>query len=55
MWGVVPSFRFRVLGAASQKIPILALRKWKKLFLWDETKIGRRCISVHPNINKFYI
>jgi hypothetical protein len=27
MWGVMPSFRFHVLAAASQKNLILALRK----------------------------
>jgi hypothetical protein len=27
---------------------ILALRKWKTHFLWDEMKIGLRGISHHP-------
>jgi hypothetical protein len=40
MWGVFPSFRIRVLVAASQKNLILALQKWKKHFSWDKTKIG---------------
>jgi hypothetical protein len=38
MWDVVPSFRFRVSVAASQKNPVSTLRKWKKHFSWDETK-----------------
>jgi hypothetical protein len=32
MWGVVPTFQFRVSVAASQKNPILALQKWKNHF-----------------------
>jgi hypothetical protein len=32
MWGVVPSFPFAVLVAASQKNPISALQKWKMHF-----------------------
>jgi hypothetical protein len=39
MWGVFPVFLYRVSVAASQKNTILALRKWKKYFLWDATKI----------------
>jgi hypothetical protein len=42
MWGVVPSFLFDSLVAASQKNPISALRKWKIHFLLDEMKIGLR-------------
>jgi hypothetical protein len=38
MWGVVASFRFRILVAASQKTLISALQKWKKHFSWDKTK-----------------
>jgi hypothetical protein len=38
MWGVVPSFRFRVLIAVSHKKTVSILQKWKKHFLWDETK-----------------
>jgi hypothetical protein len=48
MWGVFPSFQFRGSIAASQKNPISALRKWKKHFLWDETKIGLHGIPRHP-------
>jgi hypothetical protein len=40
MWGVVPCFKFCVSIAASQKNPVSALRKWKKHFSWDETKIA---------------
>jgi hypothetical protein len=32
MWGVFPGFRFRVSVAASQKISISILRKWKTTF-----------------------
>jgi hypothetical protein len=32
MWGVFPSFRFRILVAASQKNPISVLQKWQKHF-----------------------
>jgi hypothetical protein len=45
---VVPSFSFAVSVAASQKYPILAHRKWKTHFLWDETKIVLRGIPRHP-------
>jgi hypothetical protein len=48
MWGVFPSFRFRVLVAAPQKNLILVLRKWKKHFSWYETKIGLRGVPRHP-------
>jgi hypothetical protein len=48
MWGVVPSFSFAVLMAASQKSPISALQKWKLHFSWDETKIGLRGIPCYP-------
>jgi hypothetical protein len=48
MWGVVPSFRFCFLVAASQKNPISVFQKWKRHFLWDETKIGLRGIPIHP-------
>jgi hypothetical protein len=48
MWGVVPSFRFAVLVVASQKTLILELRKWKKHFSWDETKIGFCGVPRHP-------
>jgi hypothetical protein len=47
MWGVFPNFRFRVLVAASQKNPILALRKWKKHFSWDEMEIGLHGVPRH--------
>jgi hypothetical protein len=47
MWGVFPRFRFRISGAASQKNPISALWKWKKHFLWDETKISLCGIPLH--------
>jgi hypothetical protein len=47
-WGVVPSFRFHVSVAASQKNLILALQIWKKHFSWDETKIGLYGILHHP-------
>jgi hypothetical protein len=48
MWGVFPTFRFRVSVATSQKNPISALQKWKKHFSWDQTKIGLRGIPRHP-------
>jgi hypothetical protein len=48
MWDVFPSFRFRVSIAASQKNPISVLRKWKKHFLWDETKIGLCDVPCYP-------
>jgi hypothetical protein len=48
MWGVFPSFSFRVSIAASQKNPILALQKWKRHFSWDETKIGLHGVPRHP-------
>jgi hypothetical protein len=48
MWGVFPNFRFGISIAASQKNPILALQKWKKLFSCDETKIGLCGIPRHP-------
>jgi hypothetical protein len=48
MWGIFPSFRFRVSIVASQKTPISALRKWKKHFSWDETKIVLHGIPRQP-------
>jgi hypothetical protein len=51
MWGVVPSFRFRVSVAASQKNPISALRKWKKHISWDEKKIGLRGVPRHRKVH----
>jgi hypothetical protein len=48
MWGVFPRFWFHVLVAASQKNFILVLRKWKKHFLWYETKIGLCGVPRHP-------
>jgi hypothetical protein len=48
MWGVFPSFRIRVLVAASQKNLISALRKWKRHFSWDKTKIGLCGVPLHP-------
>jgi hypothetical protein len=48
MWGVFPSFRYRISVAASQKNPISALWKWKKHFLWDEMKISLCGIPLHP-------
>jgi hypothetical protein len=48
MWGIFPSFRYRVSVAASQKNPISALWKWKKHFLWDEMKIGLYGVPLHP-------
>jgi hypothetical protein len=51
MWGVVPSFSFAVLVAASQKNSILALQKWKTHFLWDEMKIGLRGVPRHPKVH----
>jgi hypothetical protein len=38
IWGVVPSFQFNFLLAASQKNPISALQKWKKHFAWTKQK-----------------
>jgi hypothetical protein len=43
----VPSFLFAVSVAASQKYPILALRKWKTHFSWDKMKIGLRGVPRH--------
>jgi hypothetical protein len=48
MWGVVPNFVFSPSVAASQKNMILALQKWKRHFLWDETKIRLRGVPRHP-------
>jgi hypothetical protein len=49
MGGVLLSFRFRVLVAASQKKnPISVLRKWKRHFSWYETKVGLRGVPRHP-------
>jgi hypothetical protein len=48
MWGVFPSFQFRVSVAASQKNLISVLQKWKKHFSWYETKIGLRGVPRHP-------
>jgi hypothetical protein len=48
MWVLFLSFRFRISVAASQKTLILALQKWKRHFLWDETKIGLRDVPRHP-------
>jgi hypothetical protein len=48
MWGVVSSFPFAVSVAASQKIPILALQKWKTHFLRYETKIDLCGVPRHP-------
>jgi hypothetical protein len=47
MWGVFPSFRFRVSVAASQKNLISVLRKWKKHFSY-ETKMGLCGVPRHP-------
>jgi hypothetical protein len=44
MWGVVPSFRFAVFVAASQKIRFRQFEKIKKHFSWDKTKIGFRSV-----------
>jgi hypothetical protein len=51
MWGVVPSFRFCVSVAASQKNPILALRKWKKHISWDEKNIGLYGVPRHRKVH----
>jgi hypothetical protein len=40
MRGVVPSFLFAISVDASQKSPILALKKLKMHFSCDKTKIG---------------
>jgi hypothetical protein len=48
MWIIFLSFQFRISVAASQKTLILALRKWKKHFLWGETKIGLSGAPLHP-------
>jgi hypothetical protein len=48
MWGVVPNFPFAVSMAASQKNPILALRKWIMHFSWDKMKISLSGIPRHP-------
>jgi hypothetical protein len=48
MWGVFPSFRFRVSVAASQKTSILVLQKWKKHFSWYGTKIALCGVPRHP-------
>jgi hypothetical protein len=47
MWGVVTSFQFCVSVVASQRNPVLALRKWKMHLSWDETKIGLRGVPRH--------
>jgi hypothetical protein len=47
MWGVFPSFQFRVSIATSKK-PISTLQKWKKHFSWDKTKIGFCGVPRHP-------
>jgi hypothetical protein len=49
MWGVFPSFRFRVSVAASQKNLISALQKWKKHFALEKMKIGLCGVPLHPN------
>jgi hypothetical protein len=48
IWSVVPSFWFAISVAASQEKPILALRKWKTHFLWDEMKISLHDVHRHP-------
>jgi hypothetical protein len=49
MWGIVPSFRFRVSVDGSQKNLISAIQKWKKHFSWDEAKkISLRGVPRHP-------
>jgi hypothetical protein len=47
MWGIFPSFRFRISVAASQKNPISVLRKWKRHFSWYETKISLHGVPLH--------
>jgi hypothetical protein len=49
MWGVVPSFRFCISVAASQKTRFLHSKNGKKHFLLDETKISLRGVPLHPN------
>jgi hypothetical protein len=49
MCGIFSSFWFHVSVAASQKYPILALRKWKKHFSSVEMKIGLRGDTRHPD------
>jgi hypothetical protein len=48
MWDVFSSFRFRVSITASQKNPISTLRKWKRHFSWDKTKISLHGVPRHP-------
>jgi hypothetical protein len=48
IWGVFPSFQFRVSVAGSQKIPISVLQKWKNHFSWYEMKIGLRGVPRNP-------
>jgi hypothetical protein len=48
MWGIFPSFRFRVLVAASQKNPISVLQEGQKHFSWYETKISLCGVPRHP-------
>jgi hypothetical protein len=48
MWVLFLSFQFPISVAASQKTLILALQKWKRHFLWDETKIGLCGVPRHP-------
>jgi hypothetical protein len=51
MWGVVPSFPFAVLVAASQEKLSLVLQKWKTHFLWDEMEISLHGVPRHPKVH----
>jgi hypothetical protein len=48
MWSVVPSFRLAISVAASPKISISALRKWKTRFSWEKTENGLRGVPRRP-------
>jgi hypothetical protein len=50
MRGVVPSFLFAVLVAASREKPSSAFQKWKMHFLWDEMKIRLYGLPRHPKV-----
>jgi hypothetical protein len=48
MWGLVPSFPFVILVAASQKKPNFGTPKMENALSWDETKIGLHGVPRHP-------
>jgi hypothetical protein len=48
MWGVFPSFWFRVSVGASQKTLFQNSKNGKRHFSWDKTKIGICGVPRHP-------